>query len=164
MLSRTLQALIDEGRTSAREVGELTGKAPSTVYRWIAGKSEPDFNSIRLLVRHLPDRKAQQSILSVFTAGTNWQVVHSEMELDVNSDGTITADDALDAAIRSTKSSGTSLLHIREACKIGNVNSDDVVTVTAVLDEVISHCHVARRVLIEVCEKSNRRKKLKLVK
>ena len=51
MLARTLQRLIARNLTSAREIGELTGKAPSTVYRWISGASEPDFNSVRLLLK-----------------------------------------------------------------------------------------------------------------
>ena len=51
MLATTIRTLIDSELTSAREIGDLTGKAPSTVYRWINGRSEPDFNSIRLLVR-----------------------------------------------------------------------------------------------------------------
>jgi len=163
MLNETLQRIIDEERTTAREIGELTGKAPSTVYRWISGKSEPDFNSIRLLVRHLPDKTAQQAIISVFVAGTPWQVVHEDVELDVNHDGSVNTEDALDAAIHSTKSSGESLQQIRSACKSGSVTPDAVLTVVAHLDEVISHCHVARRILVQECE-TKRRRRLKIAR
>lgn len=163
MLSQTLQRLIDQSVTTAREIGELTGKAPSTVYRWISGKSEPDFNSIRMLVRHFPDQTAQQAIVSVFVAGTAWQVFHEQAELDVNQDGAINTDDALDAAIQSTRSSGQSLHMIRESCRNGTATPDDTITVVAQLDEVIAHCHIARRILVQECE-NKRKRRLKLAK
>lgn len=164
MLSRTLQKMIDAQHTTAGEIGELTGKAPSTVYRWISGKSEPDFNSIRLLLRHLPDTKAQQAIMSAFTAGTAWQAIYAEAELDVNDDGRIDADDALDAAIKSVQSCGRSLRGIRKACMEEKISADTTVTVVADLDEVVHCCHVARQVLVHVCDaQQRRRKRLKLV-
>lgn len=165
MLSKTLQKIIDQKLTSAGEIGELTGKAPSTVYRWISGKSEPDFNSIRLLLRHLPNPRAQQAILSVFTAGTAWQAVRAEADLDVNADGCVDADDALDAAIKSVQSCGRSLRGIHQACKGGDLSPDATVSVVADLDEVMQCCHIARQVLVQVCEtQQKRRKRLKLAK
>src|ERR1041384_5620406 len=99
MLAKTLSMLLDDRLTTAREIGELTGVAPSTVYRWGRGESQPDFDSIRLLVRHLKNPRAVEAILCAFTAGTGWSFRRSEQELDVNHDGRIDAADALDASI-----------------------------------------------------------------
>ncbi len=163
MLSRTLQRIIAKKLTNAREIGELTGKAPSTVYRWISGASEPDFNSIRLLLRHLPNPQAQQALLSMFTAGTAWQTFHVEAELDINQDGSICTEDALDATIHSINVLGDCLAHIRKTCKDGIIRPEDVVTAVAHLDEVIHHSHISRRVLVKLCERQ-RKGRLKLAK
>ena len=63
MLAKTLKRIIDKQFTSAKEISELTGVSQSTVYRWIAGQSQPDFDSVRLLVRLLPDKRAQKALL-----------------------------------------------------------------------------------------------------
>jgi hypothetical protein len=163
MLAKTLQRVIAKKLTNAREIGELTGKAPSTVYRWISGDSEPDFNSIRLLLRHLPNPLAQQALLSMFTAGTAWQVFRDQSDLDANHDGHISVEDALDATIHSVKVLGGCLAHMRETSKTAALAPEDVVTTVAHLDEVIQHCHISRRVLVKLCEQQ-RKRRLKLAK
>ena len=77
MIAHTLQTLIQDRLTTARELGEVAGVAPSTVYRWINGESQPDFHSVRLMLRHLPSQRAQERLLSAFTLGTPWACVHT---------------------------------------------------------------------------------------
>ena len=91
MLAKTLHRIIDKKFTTAKEVSELAGVSQSTVYRWIAGQSQPDFDSVRLLVRLLPDMRAQKALLTAFTAGTDWHATHMNLELDVNHDGKVDA-------------------------------------------------------------------------
>ena len=109
MLQKTLQRIIDQKLTSAREIGELSGVSTSTVYRWIAGQSQPDFDSIRMLVRHLPDKRAQEEILSSFLNGTEWNASRLDLELDFNNDGKIDGEDALEATIESVQAAAKSL-------------------------------------------------------
>lgn len=163
MLAKTLQRLIDERRTTAREIGELAGVSTSTVYRWIAGQSRPDFDSIRLLVRHLPQRAAQEAILSVFTAGTSWKFEHNELELDVNEDGCVDADDALDASVEAVRSAGESLANIRASMNGKPPNADETLQIVALLTHVVRHCTISQRVLVELSEQ-RRRRKLRLAK
>ena len=108
MLTKTLNRMIEKKQTTAREIAEMAGVSTSTVYRWIAGQSQPDFNSIRLLVRHLPNKDAQETLLQTFTMGTTWQFARPDLELDVNADGKIDAADALDASIEAVHSSAKS--------------------------------------------------------
>ena len=115
MLAKALQKLIDQQLTTAKEIGELAGVSTSTVYRWVNCESQPDFDSIRLLVRHLPKAEAQEIILSVFTAGTTWQMATLECDMDVNGDGQIDAEDALDACIQAVKCSADALEQIRNS-------------------------------------------------
>jgi len=163
MLTKTLQKLIDEQHTTAREIGELAGVSTSTVYRWIGGQSRPDFDSIRLLVRHLPKREAQEAILSVFAAGTAWQFEHNDLELDVNHDGSVNADDALDASVQAVRTAAESLANIRASMNGKEPSSDETLQIVALLGGVIRHCTITQRVMVEMAEQ-RRKRKLRLAK
>lgn len=163
MLKRTLNRMIQKKQTTAREIAEMAGVSTSTVYRWIAGQSQPDFDSIRLLIRHLPNKKAQESLLSVFTMGTTWQFADVELELDINADGKIDAADALDASINAVHSSGKNLKMLRAAFRDGKANSDEVLELVHLLQTTAGHCMITQQVLVHLAEK-NKRRKLKLVR
>ena len=67
MIGDLLRRLTDERLTTVHEIAELTGRGESTIYRWIAGDSRPDYGSIQKLVAGLKDRKAQQLIVEDMT-------------------------------------------------------------------------------------------------
>ena len=158
MLATTLQTLIDQKLTTAREIGDLTGVAPSTVYRWIRGESQPDFDAIRLLVRHLPNPKAQGSILAAFTIGTNWRAYNHDLELDVNLDGTVDATDAIDASINAVRAAGRSLSQVRDASRAGALDKDKCVELITLLNDIIHQCTLTQQILVHLSEKREKRK------
>ena len=162
LLAKTLQLLLDDNLTTAKEIGELAGVSTSTVYRWISGQSQPDYDSIRLLVRHLPNKQAQEAILSSFAAGTNWQFNLSDIDLDVNDDGKVDVEDALDAAISMMKGSAETLAQIRASQNDGPLNSDQTLQLVALLNHVARNCTITQRVLVDMAEQ-RRKRKLKLV-
>ena len=162
MLQQALQRVIDLKLTSAREVGELAGVSTSTVYRWIAGQSQPDFDSIRLLVRLLPDRRAQEEILNAFLNGTEWSASRLEMELDVNQDGVVDGQDALAAAIESVQGAAKSLSQIHAAAQ-SPLTAEEALQTIALLNHVVRHCTLTQRVLIDMGEQRAKRK-LKIAK
>src|SRR5690606_18289147 len=143
---------------SVREVSELTGVASSTVYRWLSNESVPDFETVRLLVRLLPDRTGQEALIRTFVAGTPYRVFHSESELDVNQDGIIDINDALDASIQSVKSASDSLTSIRMHSGDDNAMRHGAAEAVASLDKAIRECTTAQQVLIHVADSSKRRK------
>lgn len=163
MLSKTLKRIIDKQFTSAKEMSELTGVSQSTVYRWVAGQSQPDFDSIRLLVRLLPDTRAQKALLTAFTAGTDWHVTHMNLELDINMDGKVDSDDALDASCLALKTSSETLVSIREANKGKVLNSDETLELISLLNHTVRHCTITQRILVDMAEQRKKRR-LKLVK
>lgn len=163
MLAQTLQRIIDKKFTSAKEISELAGVSQSTVYRWIAGQSQPDFDSVRLLVRLLPDMRAQKALLTAFTAGTDWHATHMNLELDVNQDGKVDADDALDASCEALKTSSETLLAIRQASKGKILTGDETIELVSHLNQTIRQCSITQRILVDMAEQRKRRK-LKLVK
>lgn len=161
MLAKTLSELIDKKLTTAREIGELAGVSTSTVYRWIARQSQPDFDSIRLLLRHLPSRAGQEALLGVFMAGTPWSATHQQIDLDVNRDGQVDADDALDASIEAVKSAGRSLAQVRAASRTQALDPEQTLDLIAQLNHVVRQCTITQRVLIDMSER-RRKRKLKL--
>jgi len=152
MLAPTLQQLIESKLTTAQELAELSGVAPSTVYRWIAGESEPDFDAVRMLLRHLPRVEAQRAILTAFTAGTPWQHYAIDAELDVNHDGRVDDNDALDASIEAVQAAGASLAAVREACKDRVLEADQAARVISMLNVVLRQCAVTQRILLRLVE------------
>lgn len=160
MLGKTLQRLIDENLTTASEIGELAGVSTSTVYRWITGQSQPNFHSIRLLLRHLPHPRAQEAILIAFAAGTGWRFIPVEMNPDINADGRVDAHDALDAAVVAVKSVADSLERVRQACRSHNaVLAEEAHGAIRLLRQSMRQCAVAERVLVEITQKRRRKPK-----
>lgn len=163
MLAKTLEHIVEEKWSTAREIGELAGVSTSTVYRWIANESQPDFNSVRLLLRHLTHPKAQEALLNAFASGTSWQFLHNELELDVNSDGRVDVDDAMDASCSAVQGASQSLQGVRAACKGRMPSAEDTLEMIALLNQVIRQCTIAQRVLVDMAEQ-RKRKQLKLAK
>lgn len=163
MLDKALQRIIDEKYTTAREIGDLAGVSTSTVYRWISGESQPDFNSIRLLLRHLQHPKAQEALLGVFTSGTAWQVLHNDLDLDVNRDGRIDFDDALDASCAAVKHASDSLQGVRNSCRTKAPTAEETLEMIALLNQVVRQCTIAQRILVDQAEQ-RQRKQLRLAK
>lgn len=156
-LHQALQRVIDLKLTSAREMGELAGVSTSTVYRWTTNQSQPDFESIRLLVRLLPSPRAQKEILNAFLAGSAWSASRTEMEMDVNRDGVIDRDDALTAALVSVQSVTQSLSQIHTAAQRPMTTQETMQTV-AHLDHAVQHSTLTQRVLIHLDEQRTRRR------
>lgn len=159
MLAGTLQQLIDEEQTSVTEIAELAGVSNSTVYRWIARRSQPDFDAVRRIIRGLPSKQAQQALLTVITSGTHWRLRDGEPSLDVNRDGKVDTEDALDAAIRVVRSAGQSLAHVRSSCSAGTVKKQDLVDLVSELNQVIEHSTVVQEVLIRLVDLREQRKR-----
>jgi len=163
ILSRTLNQMIRAKLTNAREMADLAGVSTSTVYRWIAGDSQPDFDSVRLLLRHLPNRKAQEALLAAFTGGTEWTFSRVEMDLDINHDGKIDVDDALDAAIETVHSSAEALKQTRAASRTDTIKAEEAMHLIQTLNQTVRHCSVVQQVLIQISDEQSKRKKLRLV-
>lgn len=159
LLAPTLQKLIDSNATSAKDLGEMAGVSSSTIYRWINGESEPDFDSIRLILHHLPDPHSQLAILTAFIAGTPWTVTQNGGELDINHDGRVGTEDALDAAIQCVSVASESLQQIRTACRDGKVSQTEASHVAQLLADVINQCSITQQVVMTISEPERKKAK-----
>jgi transposase len=159
MLARTLQHLIGQKLTSVTEVAELAGVSNSTGYRWMADRCQPDFDAVRRVIRGLPSPLAQQALLSVVVTGTNWRLQNNDLKLDLNEDGRIDSDDALDAAIRVVHQAGDSLTQVRANCADQSVTRQQLVDVIDKLNDVMRHSAVVQEILCRMAEAHHPRRK-----
>jgi transcriptional regulator with XRE-family HTH domain len=158
MIDLVLRRMIDEKLTTVQELGDLTGVAPSTVYRWMAGQSEPDYKQLRMLLVHLPNVRAQELVLQALTAGTHWRAESEKVELDVNNDGRIDGFDALDVAIQSVQDSTDSLGRIRETCRSGKITREEVEKISDLLSRISRQSMTAEMILLNLLQQSTRKK------
>ena len=158
MIGKILQKLVDDKLTSVKEMGELTGAAPSTVYRWIREESEPSFDSMRLLIRHVPNPQAQAQLLAAVAYATTWHFYNIEAELDVNHDGVVDYKDALDATIEAVRSASEALSEVRQASRGGAIGESDAEELAMLMTTVIRHCSITQRVLARLAEQRRKRK------
>lgn len=158
MIDLVLRRMIDEKLTTVQELGDLTGVAPSTVYRWMAGQSEPDYKQLRMLLVHLPNVRAQELVLQALTAGTHWRAESEKVELDVNNDGRIDGFDALDVAIQSVQDSTDSLGRIRETCRTGKITREEVEKISDLLSRISRQSMTAEMILLNLLQQSTRKK------
>jgi len=163
VLSQTLSQIVRNKWSNARELADLAGVSSSTVYRWIAGESQPDFDSVRLLLRHLPNRKGQEALLGAFCSGSGWSFTLNEIELDVNHDGKIDAEDALDAAINTVGHASDALKQTRKAAAVDKLDAEQALQLIQTLNHTTRQCAVVQQVLIQMTEQQAKRKKLRLV-
>lgn len=158
MIDQTLQRIVDQGLASVTEISEVTGVALSTVYRWMAGKSEPSFHAIALLLRHVRDTDAQAQLVNAFLAGTRWQGLDVGGELDINADGEIDMLDALDSSIDSVNTASQTLQDIRNMSRDGKVTRDNTAHLIELLRQLVHQCTVTQQVLVKVSTKPGRKK------
>jgi hypothetical protein len=158
MIAQVLQNLIDQKLTTAREIGDLAGVSSSTVYRWLERETQPDFNSIRLLLRHLPHRGAQEAVLTAFLAGTGWTGQYVDADLDFNHDGKVDCEDALDAAIESVEAASEALAEVRQCTRERAISPAEATKLAALLTEVVRDCTTTQRIMVRICEDRRRHK------
>lgn len=152
MLSVTLRRLIDQKLTTAREIGELTGTAPSTVYRWIRGEAQPSFDTIRLLMRHLRNREAQAALLGTFTASTPWRFYTADVEAEISREGAVDLREAMESTLDTIRSAAQAMAEIRDTARERTVNEGESEQLVQQTNNVIRSCSILQRVVQNVAE------------
>lgn len=163
LLATTLDQLIRDEVTTASEIASFAGVSNSTVYRWITQESQPHYDSVRQLVRHLPSREAREAILTAFIAGTPFQFQCIDEDLDVNQDGAIDAMDALDAAIEAVQVGAESLSRLRQSSSNEKFDAEETLRTIHLLNSVVRQCSITQQVLAQLSE-TRRKRKLRLAK
>lgn len=131
MLADIIQNLIDGRHTTAKEIAHVTGYASSTVYGWLSGQARIPADAIRSLCTRHPSVDVQNAICDAMT-GSRASIANplTDEELDVNGDGTIDCDDALDSAIAAVGAASRLLDEVRQTHLTKHVDSDTMIDIS----------------------------------
>jgi len=149
MLANTLQHLVQDKLVTVREMAELTGRGESTVYRWISGESQPDFEEVRLLTRRLKNAEARRRLAEMFTSG---MPVTVEWRTDVEdiTEGEQRGEpaEAMDAGLAALRDVTDVLEQERDMMRSGQVAESAAVRTIASIDAAIRHLLVSKGILV----------------
>jgi len=157
MLCETIQRLIESHHTTVKELADVAGYAPSTIYGWLGGVSRFPADAIRAWCSRHPSITVQNAIADVMTGGrATITAPLTDDDLDVNGDGKIDLNDALDIAIGGIDHASQFLAQVRDAHVSGEVNGDTIIDIVKAETNLRRRADRARAILrhLEV----NRRK------
>ena len=141
MLSEVLQHLIENDKTTAKQLAFVADVVPQTVYNWLAGKGAPTEVAIRRWITSHPSEAVRTATLREMTNNqASFAQPTSDPHLDINNDGTIDLADALASQIRVCKSSQDTLSIVHQSY----VNDPGSVSLSE-LDMLISSIDAARQ-------------------
>lgn len=127
-LGGILKTLDQQRVISAADVADATGASLSTAYRWMQGESEPPYSQLRALCRELPAEAAEQIVRDLI--GSRFTLIAAEdADPDINGDGRVDVNDALDGAITCTRDANHMLEQVRDATRDGQITQKEVTTI-----------------------------------
>ena len=157
MLSLILRQLIEKKLTTVSEIVELTGRGETTVYRWVNGQSQPDFDDMRRLIRRLPKQSARQAILGFFTSdlpvAIEW--LNDDIEL-IAGLGSDERHQAFDLSLLALES----MVDILNEIRPDGQSTQAYVEALSHIEVVLRYMTLARRALIEQIEQRKKAKPL----
>ena len=149
MFSHIIRHLLDNKKTTIKEIEEVTGRGSSTIYRWINDESDPHHNDMRLLIRHMRNPDARRNILDMLTSDLpvviNWIADDAMMDGDIGAERgghevierSLIALDCLTHAL----SAGNDALRRKELTK------DSYVKLLSLVNETIHHLTASKNML-----------------
>lgn len=155
MLSHTLNSLIDDGHVTVK-VLSIVGECPeSTVRDMLHRESDlPQYRRLARWCRHLPD-VCRQALIDSLTAGTASCQTH-RIDLDVNHDGRVDQDDAIDGAIQMNRHIAGILEQVRKASRDGRIDEGESAQIVQLLRDSIRSADTIVQLLMQITRKRTR--------
>jgi len=158
MFASVLQRLHSQGHLDVAKAAQATGLDPSTIYKWIAGATEPGVTNASLLVRHCHDPQVQAALLGVFTAGTPWVASYLPTELDINGDGDVDTRDALIAAIDALDGLAEHLRGVQDVGAKHAISSEELAHIHEHAESAVQGIVASQRVIQWLHDQQQRRR------
>ncbi len=148
MLANMLQRLVQEKHTTVREIAELTGRGESTVYRWINGESQPDFEEVRQLTHRLANAQARRKLAEMFTSGMP-VVVEWRDDVDACDERSNGSDPAaaLDAGLNALRKVAAVLESERQMIRAERITDEQAVRTIGLIDESIRQLLISKGIV-----------------
>lgn len=134
-LDELLMELVERGVITRKQLGLAAMRSRDWAERLVRGETLPGWDELRLLIQNLP-QDAVTEIFLLLLCNTRWNppTLNDEAaELDVNNDGKINLDDALDSAINGSHAAQEALEKVRQAQANGDFSSLTVTDIAATI-------------------------------
>lgn len=152
VISETIRFVVNQGWTTNVELAELGHISDSSVGRYATDESQPDFRTVQLWVRNHPSPRVRQAFADLFLEGTGGAAILpvDVAAADVNGDGRLTCDDALDSAIQAMGDTRDALVEVRAATRDGQVTSGELLSSRSDIQTAIKSLR-ASMLALETC-------------
>jgi predicted DNA-binding transcriptional regulator AlpA len=151
MFGTIIRMLLDDKLTTINEIEEVTGRASSTIYRWMNGESEPHATDVRLLVRHMKSEQARRKLISVLASDLpvviSWvEDVEHEAQEDESADR-LEGTEVLDRSLLALDCLSHALSEGNDAIRKQELSRESYVKLVTLVDETIRHLTASRTLL-----------------
>ena len=150
MFAAALSRLIEEKLTTPKQLAQVAGVAPSTVYRWLEREGQPDFGQLAALLANLPELRAREGIILALLGDSGFSVVPQAGALDVNGDGVVDHHDALESMCLAIEHTTDSLQKINQAIHDRYLPKEELTQVQALLQAAMRQCATTQAVLGDI--------------
>jgi hypothetical protein len=150
MLASILRTLVDEKLTTVSEISKLCRRGESTVYRWLSGASQPDFDDMRQLVRRLANPEAKRRLVELFASGLPVKLEWMPEDDDKSDRYDLAGDlEALDMSLLALECLTNVIHQERTMLRERKIDEHAVSRTMQMIDDTIRHLTISKRRLIE---------------
>jgi len=149
MLGDLLRKLVDDRLTSAKELERATGRGASTVYRWMAGQSQPDLGDVEKMLTGMESYEARRKLLGHILRDTPVRVEWLDAEEGARAATTSKArTDALDMSLTSLRLVADVLRRQRDALHNGRrMAGEEYAETVGMIEQAIHHLTLSKNLL-----------------
>ncbi len=148
MIGPVLRGLVERGVLSVREIEEVTGRGESTVYRWLSGRTRPDYLDVRAMLELTgPDvrRELLGALLQDLPVTLIWHEAEADADTPPGADEVVQR--AMDRSVEALRGMTELLAEERELLNQGGVTREHCVQLAARVDAIVQQLWESRRML-----------------
>ena len=157
MINGILQKLVNDNLLTVRFLADLWNITPQAVYNYFNG-TEPTYGKIRTLFRRSDKPDVQKEILQDLLSGTGWYAAHVEADKDVNGDGDVDLDDAMEAALAAMQNHAEFLHKFYAASQAGKLSEREHAEARRFAATIIESAVLVDRIIEHVAEQQVKRR------
>ncbi len=154
MLGDLLRKLVDDRLISAKELEQATGRGASTIYRWMAGQSQPDLGDVEKILKGVESSEARRKLLGHIVRDlpvkTEWLDAASVTDTATTSQAKT---DALDMSLKSLQLVADVLRRQRDALRDGRrMGGREYAETVGLIEQAVYHLTLSKNLLASASE------------
>jgi hypothetical protein len=158
VISEILRPLHENGRVTISSMADVLSRSSASVYRYLSGETDLEYGQVRALVKLTDNTALQEAILLDLTKGTGWYVAKVPAHLDVNGDGDVDLDDALQKAIETNQQTAAFLADALETSKRQRMTPADALRLRELTQRMLENTILIQQIVAFHAEAIEKRK------